>query len=269
MGSVRRQRGRLPQRVYWVRRSVVLLVALALVFSIGKLLGGTGSDDGGAGLQANTSSARKAPNGSATIGPVAPSVKLHGKAKAPLLPPNGKCLDDEVSAVPSVKRAWAGGPITIRVALSGTQPACTFDVAPDSLVVKIESGEDRIWTSQDCQKSIPRRQVVVRSGRPVVVHVTWSGRRSDDQCSKDDWALTGFYHVYAAALGSTGTDVQFEVTHAPTLRVTETPKPRPSTSAGAKARARASAKATPSAEPTSKAPGKESKCGGDNAAGSC
>lgn len=241
MGSVRQKRGRLPRRVYWVRRGLVLVVALTLVFGIGKLLGGTGSDDGG--IKANTTSVQQGPDVSATVGPVAPSVKLHTKAKAPLLPPNGKCLDDEVSAVPSVKQAWAGGRITIRVALSGTQPACTFDVAPDSLVVKIVSGDDRIWTSQDCQTAIPRRQVVVRSGRPVVIPVTWSGRRSDDQCSKDDWAMTGFYHVYSAAMGSTGTDVQFEVTHAPTRRLTKTPKPHPSTSAKVRAQAKAAARA--------------------------
>lgn len=250
MGSVRQKRGRLPRRVYWVRRGTVLLVALALVFGIGKLLGGTGSDGPGAGVTASTTSARQTSGPSVTVGPVAPEAKLHKKAKVPLLAPNGRCLVDELSAVPSVKQAWAGGPITIRVALSGTQPACTFDVSPQSLVVKIVSGTDRIWTSQDCHRAVPRQQVVVRSGRPVVVPVVWSGRRSDDQCSKNDWAMTGFYHVYAAALGSTGTDVQFEVTHAPTRRVTKTPKPRPSTST--RARAKADVKTKPTQKPAQK-----------------
>ncbi len=250
MGSVRQKRGRLPRRVYWVRRGMVLLVALALVFGVGKLLGGTGSDGPNAGVTASTTSARQTPGPSVTVGPVAPEAKLQKKAKVPLLPPNGRCLVDELSAVPSVKQAWAGGPITIRVALSGTQPACTFDVSPQSLVVKIVSGTDRIWTSQDCQRAVPRQQVVVRSGRPVVVPVVWSGRRSDDQCSKNDWAMTGFYHVYAAALGSTGTDVQFEVTRAPTRRVTKTPEPRPSTST--RARAKADVKTKPTQKPAQK-----------------
>jgi hypothetical protein len=268
MGSVRQQRGRLPQRVYWVRRGVVLLVGLALVMGIGKLLGGTGSDDPGTGIEASTSSAHQKPDTSATIGPVAPPAKLHTRSEAPLLPPSGKCEDDEVSAVPSVPRAWAGGPIRIKVALSGTQPACTFDVSYKTLVVKIASGDDRIWSSQDCKRGVRRTQVVVRSGKPVTVPVIWSGRRSDEGCTNaPDWAMTGFYHVFAAATGSTGNDVQFEVTHAPTLRVTKTPKPRPS--ASAKARAKASASARPSKKPTSRVSGKESKCGGDNAASSC
>ena len=37
-------RGPLPARVYWVRRTLVLVVALALVFGIGKLLTGFGGD---------------------------------------------------------------------------------------------------------------------------------------------------------------------------------------------------------------------------------
>jgi len=104
-------------------------------------------------------------------------------------------------------------------------------------VVKIVSGNDRIWSSQDCPTAIPDTQVVVRSAQPVEVPVIWSGRRSDDECTGHlAWALPGFYHVYAAALGSTPNDVQFEVTRAAPLYVTQTPKPRPSASASAGAR---------------------------------
>ena len=59
MGSVRHPRGRLPRRVYWVRRSVVLGVALLLVFGIGRLLGGTGEDDPGSTIKASTTSAEQ------------------------------------------------------------------------------------------------------------------------------------------------------------------------------------------------------------------
>ena len=80
-----------------------------------------------------------------------------------------------------------------------------------------------------------------------------------------DWADQGFYHVYAAALGSTPTDVQFEVTHAPTHVVTKTAKPKPTATTSP------SGKASPNGKPTSSptVKGKQSKCGGDNAASSC
>ena len=231
MGSVRQHRRRLPQRVYWVRRGVVLALALLLVFGTSKLLGQNGSDATSAGATARTLPTTQQPS-LGPVGPSAPAKKLRAKAKVPLVPPSGDCLDDDVSVLPRVDRASAGGPITIVLALTGTQPACTFDVSAESLVVKIVSGKDRIWSSQDCPQSIPRTQVVVRGSQPVEVPVVWSGRRSDEKCSNSPgWALTGFYHVFAAALGSSPSDLQFEVTVGPAVRVTRTPKPRPSTSA--------------------------------------
>lgn len=289
MGPVTNPRRRLPQRVYWVRRGVVVLVALALVFGIGKLLGGTGSDPS-ASDTASTSAARQPASSGAVLpmGPTAPVATTRKKQKAvPLVAPSGTCTDDEVSVLPSVARAWAGGPIVIRLQLSGTQPACTFKVSPESLVVKIASGVDRIWSTQDCPKAVRSQEVVVRSGATTTVPVVWSGRRSDKDCSSSPtWALPGFYHVFAAAYGSTPADVQFEVTRATPRIVTRTPRPRPSPTASSEARpsatalpsgrpsGRPSAKSTakPTARPTatsSAKSGKGSACGGDNAADSC
>jgi len=280
MSSVRHPRGRLPRHVYWIRRSVVVGIALLLVFGINKLVGGTGEDNPSASLQASNSSAgeQQDPMPSGTMGPVAPSKTLRFRAQVPLAPPSGACRDDEVSVLPSVPRAWGGGPMVIRLALQGTQPACTFDVSPGSLVVKIVSGSDRIWSSQECPTAIPTRRVVVRSSQPVLVPVTWNGRRSDEECrSGTDWARLGFYHVHAAALGSTPRDVQFEIIPAPVAHRTKTAKPRPSPSASPSARSTPrtgsapSGESTPRAEPSPSATvaGKGSKCGGDNTASSC
>ena len=270
MGSVRHPRGRLPRRVYWVRRSVVLLIALGLVFGIGKLLGGNGEDPADSGLEASTSSAQQQqqPSSGVSLGPVAPSQSTRTKGKAPLLPPSGDCHDDEVSVLPSVEHAWGLQPIVIHLALQGLQPACTFKVSPETLVVKITSGDDRIWSSQDCPSAIPESDVVVRSGVATNVDVTWNGRRSDTGCpTQTDWADQGFYHVYAAVLGSPPTDVQFEVTRAPTKTVTKTAKPRPSKQPSPSTSSSAKPRSKPSSSPSIS--GKQSKCGGDNSATSC
>jgi hypothetical protein len=268
MGSVRHPRGRLPQRVYWIRRSVVLVVALLLVFGIGKLLGGNGQDPSSTGVEASNTAAQQQQQSSAppSLAPVAPAASASSKVKQPLVAPTGECQDDEVSVLPSVPRAWGAQPITIRLALTGIAPACTFKVSPDSVVVKITSGSDRIWSSQDCPTSVKPADVVVRNGVPSYVNVVWSGRRSDESCSRSTpWANAGFYHAFAAVLGSTPTDVQFEVTRAPTAVVTKTAKPKPSQSPTPTPKTNSPAK--PSA--TATVSGKGSKCGGDNAAGSC
>jgi hypothetical protein len=197
-------------------------------------------------------------------------------AAAALIAPTGDCAADEVSVLPSVPQAAAGRPIVVHLTLKGTQPACTFEVSPDSLVVKITSGTDRIWSSQDCPRAVPKTSVVVRSGLPADVPITWSGRRSDDGCSNaTSWAMPGFYHVYAAALGSAPADLQFEVTFPKRGVVTKTAKPKkptatptPTTTATSKATATKAPKA-PTPSPSATVKGKQSKCGGDNAAGSC
>ena len=116
------------------------------------------------------------------------------------------------------------------------------------------------------------------SAQQVAVPVVWSGRRSDDNCPGQlAWALPGFYHVFAAAYGSTPSDVQFEVTRATPRIVTRTPRPRPSATtsptarptvtSGAEPGARSTVK--PTAKPSAKVSGKGSACGGDNVAESC
>jgi hypothetical protein len=273
MGSVRHPRGRLPRRVYWVRRGIVLGVALLLVFGIAHLLGGNGEDPAGSDVAASNAAAQEqSPSSTPTVyGPVAPATTTRAKATtAPLATPSGECKDDEISVLPSVPRAWGAQAIAIRLALTGIQPACTFKVSPESVVVKITSGRDRIWSSQDCPDAIRPADVVVRNGVPSYVNVVWSGRRSDDTCSRHTaWADAGYYHAFAAVLGSTPTDVQFQVTRAPTQVVTRTAKPKPSPTTSPSSQPGSTSSPRPKSSPSATVKGKQSKCGGDNAADSC
>ena len=55
----------------------------------------------------------------------------------------------------------------------------------------------------------------------------WNSRRSDEECSdRTAWALPGFYHVRAAALGGEPTDVQFELLAPTPATVTATADPQ-------------------------------------------
>ena len=67
---------------------------------------------------------------------------------------------------------------------------------------------------------------MVRQAVDAPVVVTWSAKRSDEGCTKwTDWAMPGFYHVQAAALGGDATDVQFELAVVPAV-VTTTADPQ-------------------------------------------
>lgn len=233
--SVTRPRGPLPPRVYWVRRLLVLGVALGLVVGLSRLLGG---GDGGESRTpaAMPASAVSTPAGTPTAvstadaprtGPARP--RKPKRTKTPLPLPTGPCQDSDVKVVPTlVENAYAGGDVRLTLKLSTFQsPACNWEVSPDSVAVKLTSGSDRIWSSQECGKAVPTTQVVLRRRPATTVDVTWSGRRSDAECSRNTlWAEPGYYHVAAAALGSEPEEEQFRLLSPAPVTITPTPTPK-------------------------------------------
>lgn len=237
MSGVARPRGPLPARVYWTRRLLVGALALLLVVGIARVLGG-GSD--AADIPAATTVAGSPTAGPASDAATQDATKKNKKRNAerdtkkqrkknkpePLPEPTGPCLEGEVVVTASTDRPNAGMdvPITLLVT-SKLSPACTFVVSPNNVVLKLTSGQDRIWTSQQCPRAIPTVTVVARQEVAGEVQVLWNGQRSDDDCSRQaGWALPGYYYAEAAALGSEPTAVQFRLYAA--VRPTITPKPK-------------------------------------------
>lgn len=241
MTTTTRPRRRLPARVYWVRRGAVLVTALALVFAFARLLGGSGgSPDEAAGpVSTKSSDSPTAAPSTLPVGPIGPvpviTARPTGKAtgnapRVPLAQPDGPCAADDITATPTLAKATAGSPIRLTLELTGIKQACTFTVTSETLAVRITKKDRRIWTSQQCPLSITRRDLVVRSAVPIPVNVRWSGRRSDDTCSKaSGWALPGNYTVTAAVIGSTPSEKRFALMSPPRPVVTQTitPKPKP------------------------------------------
>jgi len=242
MTAVTRPRGPLPARVYWTRRALLLVLPLALVYAVAHLLagggvGGSGGDSSATPVAAessavaSTGTASSAPSITPSAGPVsptAPAAGATGGSKTPLPAPSGTCVGSDVVVTPSVKEpAYAGRPIVLVMTLTTTSsPACTWTVAPSSLVVKVTSDDDdRFWSTQDCVGSIPKQSVVVRKDTPVTVRVVWNGQRSDADCTRSTpWAEPGSYHVVAAAYSNpTPGDQQFELLAPPRPTVTASP----------------------------------------------
>jgi hypothetical protein len=227
--------------VYWVRRGLVLALALGMVFGIAHLLGGGGShpqDDAArvVGAEAGKGSPSSTPLSTAlSTGDAQPETTGHkdrkpqdDKTQAPPPEPSGPCTPSDIVATPKVRgAAHAGSPVIFRIKLNTLEsPACTWRVSSSSLAMKLVSGSDRIWSSQDCPAAIPTADVVVRKDYPAKIDVRWHGMRSDNTCSRTTtWAQPGWYHAQAAAFGAEPTDVQFELQSA--VRRTITPKPKP------------------------------------------
>lgn len=238
MSAVTRPRGPLPARVYWARRLVVLGACFALVLGLGRLLGGASdarSSASGTATQVGatvTRTPRTDPSSTAAARPERardrPAGRKRARAEDPLPAPDGPCAPTDLQVVPLVERADADDAIRIRFEVRGTEPACTWTASPESLAVKITSGDDLIWTSQHCPKVVPTRDVVVRDRKPARIALTWNGRRSDEECSTlTTWALPGWYHVVSAPLGGEPVDRQFELRRPPAETVTRTAEPEP------------------------------------------
>ncbi|MCX6398288.1 MAG: hypothetical protein NTV23_17505 [Propionibacteriales bacterium] len=235
MSSSSRSRGRLPARVYWVRRFLVLGTALALVFAFARLLTHSGSD--GTADRANVVGAvpTSLPT-SAVAGPKLPSSTARATgtpvaSATPTVPaaPDGPCAADEVTVVPVDGTAPAGSTVPLVLQLSTTRVACTFLVSATSVVAKVSTANGKVWSSQDCPSSIDDTAVVVRSAVPTSIQISWSGRRSDGSCTRSTpWALPATYRVVAAAIGSepgTGT-LRLTVPERPVVVKTVQPKPQ-------------------------------------------
>lgn len=123
--------------------------------------------------------------------------------------------------------AYAGGDVAFRLKLTTVESAaCTWRVSAGSVVVKLVSGSDRIWSSQDCPGAVPKMDVIVRKEYPAKVDLSWRGQRSDSTCSRTTaWAQPGWYHVQAAAFGAEPTSEQFELRAPVPETITQTPKP--------------------------------------------
>jgi len=243
MPTTVRPRGPLPARVYWTRRLLVLVVPVLLVVVLARVLGGSSDGKDEATATATQAGATTAPSLAPSAGPtagVAPGTGKKGKrgkkdqaeVTAPpepvLAEPTGPCTESDIVATPVLTSAAGGAdvPITINLRTLVTE-ACTWQASPETMTVTITSGSDYIWSSRECPASIAPQDVVVRQAVDAPVVVTWSAKRSDEECTKfTDWAMPGFYHVQAAALGGDATDVQFELTGGVPAVVTTTADPQ-------------------------------------------
>lgn len=249
-------RGPLPASVYWRRRAYALLTLCAVVSLVaGVTRWVTGGADepaqvslSGAATSGAEPTAAEPTAGATGDAPVsslptdgaadaAPLTGRGGDAKGrgkgrertPALPePQGSCLEQDVLVRPEVASAVAGRPVTVTLRLrTRVAEACTWELSSKTFTWKITSGPDEIWTSRECPRAVPTRELVVRRDTETTADLVWGGRRSDAECSRlTEWALPGWYHATVAPLAGEPKDTQFELASPTPATVTASPEPR-------------------------------------------
>ncbi len=216
-------RGPLPAAIYWRRRLVALGAVVALVALVVvpiRLVTGGGADE-----QAQVSLA---------------GTDQSATAAAALPEPQGSCAPEDVVVRPKVTDAVAGRAVTVTLRLrTRLAEACTWELSRSSFTWKLTSGSDEIWTSRECPRAVPSRELVVRRDTVATTELTWGGRRSDAECSRQaDWALPGWYHVTVSALAGEPRSSQFELRAPAPATITASPEPRKKTGQKSKTKAK-------------------------------
>jgi hypothetical protein len=223
-----RPAGPLPARVYWVRRALlggILVILLSLVWwTAGHVFGDSSGPTGTA-----SAGGQNPANGGGAGAPVGDSSSQHdegdtthaGKHRDPkktkrhrLVAPSGPCDPTQVDVEVGVHDIATGRsePVTLKLTSVGVA-ACTLAITPDTLALRITSGPDVVWSSDECPNDVLARELVVRAQKPIVYPFTWNGRRSTETCAHPGKvARPGGYWAEAAFIGADVHRAYFDVT---------------------------------------------------------
>ncbi len=171
---------RLPARVYWVRRFVVLGLPLIAVVLLVVWLTGRGGEEPTAG--ASPSTAAEAPGDAAAGEESAEGADADGAGPAACAPgqlalaitPGAETFPGDVEPT-----------FTVSITNAGDEP-CLVDADERSREVVVTSGSDRVWSSRDCQPAEAEPLTLLLAGGQVDERpFTWPRVRSAEGCPDD------------------------------------------------------------------------------------
>jgi hypothetical protein len=86
--------------------------------------------------------------------------------------------------------------LTLTVRNIGSAP-CRRALGPGAIELLVFSGEDRIWSSNDCSQSKEQGVQTLPAGQARATTVQWSGKRTKPGCQTGAPAQPGTYRVSA------------------------------------------------------------------------
>lgn len=195
------QRPAVSQRTYWIRRIVALLILIAFITlvvigvkALAKALSSgeekpkaTGSeqakqtpDPAATGTEKDEKEAEKETDKDADQGgtETEPAVDASGPQECDVAN-----LEMTVTAPSTQFSSAQTNQFSVITKYSGEEP-CTIDAGPGNRPVTVFSGEDRIWSSADCDET-GARVLVLANGVQDTAQMKWDMRRSEKSCTPD------------------------------------------------------------------------------------
>jgi hypothetical protein len=225
-------------RTYWVRRALVVAAVLVILAVIVTLVVNAAST--GTAVAANPSPLAPSPlvvqTSAVTESAVpTPSSTASESASVTALPKAPASATTKASAKAATKAAGKRSPAApkkvvpvpcdpgkVRVTLNGRQhlkrkqkdkfemslingadQTCIAAVGPKNFELKIYSGKDRIWSSDDCSTAVRPIHTKLKSQQAVAWTMTWNGRRSRPDCkNRPEIPRAGTYFATAQLKGA-------------------------------------------------------------------
>ena len=182
--------GPLPASVYWRRRAVLLLVLLVVALLLRSCAGGE-PEQAALPKPAPTPSVAPSPSSSPAARPTPSAAPATGATCTDAVLELTATTDADSYPVGSKPR------ITLTVVNTGPVP-CRRDVGGAAVELRVISGSDRVWSSDDCSLGQVPGVEVLRPGVAKTVVKTWPGVRSAPQCGgSKEQARNGTYRVVA------------------------------------------------------------------------
>lgn len=200
MGSLLHPVGSEEPRVYWIRRSLVVVVALALVIGVAWLVW------------------PKEPTIGAVPPPTSPSQTPTVSTPPTSTPSPSPTPTGPVACDPTLMKLGVAAIQKIKVGdkntefvltlTNTTEVACILKVSPKTYKLTVTSGKDRIWSTADCEKWLPAKETTLDGGATHELSVTWTLRRSSADCKLTKDKLKPGTYVATASLEEKATAKQ-------------------------------------------------------------
>ncbi len=194
---------------YWRRRFITLVLGLSVLSLVGwgfsGSIGGTTPAAHAAARNASGGHAKRTASPAAsprhTAAAASPSPQRHSHkagGRAGLLPcPAGAVVLSLFSSHHSYSTRQTPE-FEVDVVSTAAQ-ACTFDIGPAHVTLRISVGALTVWNSSRCAKGDGLLVTELRRGVPTVVSIVWDGQRSARGCpASGARAVRGSYTAVAA-----------------------------------------------------------------------
>lgn len=172
MGSLLHPVGSQPAAVYWLRRTVVVLIVAAVLVGIGWLLF----------RPPDQAAVIAVPNPTTATGSPSPNQT----SASPTPTPTGPVVCGQGNSALSLvgyQKVTADATQVFKLSINNASGQdCVLDLKPAAFELSITSGKDQIWSTADCAKWVPAKKTTLKPAQSHEFSIEWSLKRSAAGC---------------------------------------------------------------------------------------